>query len=76
MGRFKYKMDILESLAVTQFSGKLIAPTYLAKIIICKTPIAMIQSGRVKFYTLKKVAPIVAETELELVVITVYTFYF
>jgi hypothetical protein len=29
-----------------------------------------------KFYALKKVAPIVAETELELVVITVYTFYF
>ncbi|UXE62620.1 MAG: DUF4258 domain-containing protein [Woronichinia naegeliana WA131] len=29
-----------------------------------------------KFYTLKKVAPVVAETELELVVITVYTFYF
>ena len=29
-----------------------------------------------KFYALKKVAPIVAETKLELVVITVYTFYF
>jgi hypothetical protein len=29
-----------------------------------------------KFYALKKVAPIVAETELELIVITVYTFYF
>jgi len=29
-----------------------------------------------KFYALKKVAPIVAETETELVVITVYTFYF
>lgn len=29
-----------------------------------------------KFYSLKKVAPIVAETETELVVITVYTFYF
>lgn len=29
-----------------------------------------------KFYSLKKVAPIVAETDTELVVITVYTFYF
>jgi hypothetical protein len=29
-----------------------------------------------KFYSLKKVAPIVTETESELVVITVYTFYF
>ena len=30
MGGFKYKMDILESLTVTQFPRKLIAPTYLA----------------------------------------------
>jgi len=29
-----------------------------------------------KFYALKKVAPIVAETDVELIVITVYTFYF
>lgn len=29
-----------------------------------------------KFYSLKKVVPIVAETDTELVVITVYTFYF
>ena len=29
-----------------------------------------------KFYPLKRVAPIVAETETELIVITVYTFYF
>jgi hypothetical protein len=29
-----------------------------------------------KFYSLKKVATIVAETDTELVVITVYTFYF
>ncbi len=28
-----------------------------------------------KFYVLKKVAPIVVESELELIVITVYTFY-
>jgi len=31
VGGFKYKMDILESLAVTQFPRKLIAPTYLDK---------------------------------------------
>ena len=29
-----------------------------------------------KFYSLKKVVPIVAENDTELVVITVYTFYF
>ena len=29
-----------------------------------------------KFYSLKKVVPIVAETDMEFVVITVYTFYF
>jgi hypothetical protein len=29
VGGFKYKMDILESLAVTQIPRKLIAPTYL-----------------------------------------------
>jgi hypothetical protein len=29
-----------------------------------------------KLYSLKKVVPIVAETDTELVVITVYTFYF
>lgn len=29
-----------------------------------------------KSYSLKKVAPIVTETETELVIITVYTFYF
>ncbi len=29
-----------------------------------------------KFYSLKKVVPIVAETDTELVVITLYTFYF
>jgi len=29
-----------------------------------------------KFYSLKKVAAIVAETDTELVVVTVYTFYF
>ena len=29
-----------------------------------------------KFYALKRVAPIVAETDTDLLVITVYTFYF
>jgi hypothetical protein len=29
-----------------------------------------------KFYALKRVAPIVAETDTELVIVTVYTFYF
>lgn len=29
-----------------------------------------------KFYALKRVAPIVVETDTELIVITVYTFYF
>jgi hypothetical protein len=29
-----------------------------------------------RFYAIKRVAPIVAETETEIVVITVYTFYF
>ena len=31
---------------------------------------------RGQFYAAKQVAPIVAETETEIVVVTVYTFYF